>query len=148
VASHNIGGDSTGTRMKPGEGAMGRVAETREPLIIPNYQEWEGRSDKYAETTARGVMVVPLLIGQRLVGTLASVHTEADRTFGAEDLRLLNLFAPQAAIAIENARLFTAERQRAEEQQALLDTMQDLSAELELSKLLQAVLRARRPCSM
>jgi PAS domain S-box-containing protein len=140
VASHNIGGDSTGTRMRPGEGAMGRVAETHEPLIISNYQEWEGRSDKYVETTARGVMVVPLLLGGRLLGTLASVHTEADRTFGEADLRLLNMFAPQAAIAIENARLFTAEHQRANEQRALLDTLHDLSSELELSKLLQAVL--------
>jgi PAS domain S-box-containing protein len=113
VASHHIGGDSTGTRMRPGEGAMGRVAVTREPLIIPNYQEWDGRSDKYSETTARGVVVVPLLIGQRLVGTLASVHTEGDRTFGEEDLRLLDMFATQAAIAIENARLYTeAQRQR------------------------------------
>ena len=107
VASHNIGADSTGTRMAYGEGAMGRVAETTEPLIIPNYQEWQGRSDKYEATTAMGVMVVPLLIGQRLVGTLASVHTEADRTFGPKDIRLLNLFAPQAAVAIENARLYT-----------------------------------------
>ena len=107
VASHNIGSDSTGTRMAIGEGAMGRVAETHEPLIIPNYQDWEGRSNKYEDTTAMGVMVVPLLIGQRLVGTLASVHNEADRTFGPSDIRLLNLFAPQAAVAIENARLFT-----------------------------------------
>jgi PAS domain S-box-containing protein len=58
-------------------------------------------------------MVVPLVIGHRLVGTLASVHTEANRTFGTEDLRLLNLFAPQAAVAIENAGLYTeAQRQR------------------------------------
>ncbi len=140
VASHNIGSDSTGTRMTHGEGAMGRVAETRQRLIIPNYQEWEGRSNKYEETTARGVMVVPLLIGNRLVGTLASVHTEEDRTFGEADLRLLDMFAPQAAVAIENARLFTVERQRAEEQRALLDTLSDLSGKLELSKLLQAVL--------
>jgi len=140
VASHNIGKDSTGTRIRPGEGAMGWVAERHESLIIPNYQEWEGRSEKYAETTARGVMVVPLLIGTRLVGTLASVHTEADRTFDEKDLRLLNMFAPQAAIAIENARLFTAEHQRANEQRALLETLGDLSSELELSKLLQAVL--------
>ncbi|MGK7311727.1 MAG: GAF domain-containing protein [Candidatus Longimicrobiales bacterium M2_2A_002] len=140
VASHNIGGDSTGTRMALGEGAMGRVAETHEPLIIANYQEWRGRSEKYEETTARGVMVVPLLIGNRLVGTLASVHTEADRTFVDADLRLLDMFAPQAAVAIENARLFTVEHQRAEEQRALLDTLSDLSSELELSKLLQAVL--------
>ncbi|HSJ10232.1 MAG TPA: GAF domain-containing protein, partial [Longimicrobiales bacterium] len=113
VASHNIGNDSTGTRMKPGEGAMGLVARTREPLIIPNYQEWLGRSEKYEATTARGVAVVPLLIGQRLVGALASVHLEEDRTFGEEDIRLLDMFATQAAIAIENARLYTeAERQR------------------------------------
>jgi PAS domain S-box-containing protein len=113
VASHNIGSDSTGTRLALGEGAMGRVAASHESLIIPNYQEWEGRSNKYEETTARGVMVVPLLIGSRLVGTLASVHLEEGREFGREDLRLLNLFAPQAAIAIENARLYTqAQRQR------------------------------------
>jgi PAS domain S-box-containing protein len=140
VASHNIGSDSTGIRIALGEGAMGRVAETHEPLIIANYQDWEDRSDQYEETTARGVMVVPLLIGSRLVGTLASVHTEADRTFADPDLRLLDMFAPQAAVAIENARLFTVEYQRAEEQRALLDTLADLSGELELSKLLQAVL--------
>ncbi|MEJ2548074.1 MAG: response regulator, partial [Gemmatimonadota bacterium] len=113
VASHNIGSDSIGTRLAMSEGAMGRVAETREPLIIPDYRTFDGRSDKYADTTARGVVVVPLMIGSRLVGTLASVHLEEGREFGPEDLRLLNLFAPQAAIAIENARLYTeAKRQR------------------------------------
>jgi len=113
VASHNIGSDSIGTRMGLGEGAMGMVAETRESMIIPDYRTWAGRSNKYEDTTARGVMVVPLLIGHRLVGTLASVHLEEGREFGPEDLRLLNLFAPQAAIAIENARLFTeAQSQR------------------------------------
>lgn len=140
VASHNIGSDSIGTRMALGEGAMGMAAQTRESRIIPNYQEWEHRSEKYQDTTAMGVAVVPLLVGERLVGCLAIVHTEADRAFGPEDLRLMNLFAPQAAIAIENARLFTAEFQRAEEQKALIETMQDLSSELELSKLLQSVL--------
>ncbi len=141
VASHNIGSDSTGTRMKPGEGAMGRVAETHEPLLIPDYLEWSGASEKYSDTTARGVAVVPLLIGNRLVGTLAAVHTEADRAFGPEDTRLLNLFAPQAAIAIENARLFSLERQRSQEQKALLDTMHDLSQQLELSQLLRSVVQ-------
>lgn len=139
VASHNIGSDSSGTRMKPGEGAMGQVAQSHEPLIIPDYPKWAGASSKYSDTTARGVAVVPLLIGSRLVGTLAAVHTEAARAFGPEDTRLLNLFAPQAAIAIENARLFSLEKQRYQEQKALLDTMQDLSQQLELSDLLQLV---------
>ena len=106
VASHNLGMNSGGVFLTPGEGAMGRVAETLEPLIIPDYQVWEGRSDKYTKTTARGVMVVPLLIGNQLVGALASVHLEEDRHFGHTDLTLLNMFAPLAATAIENARLF------------------------------------------
>ncbi len=140
VASHNTPTDATGARMALGEGAMGRVAQTHEPLIIPNYQEWAGRSPQYIHDTVQAVMVAPLLIGSRLVGAIASIHSDPTRKFGEADLRLLNLFAAQAAIAIENARLFKAERERAGEQQALLDTLADLSGELELSKLLQAVL--------
>ena len=113
VASHNIGVDSTGMRLKLGEGAMGTVAETHEPLIIPKYQEWSGRPSKYAETPVRSVMAAPLLIGNRLVGAIASVHSELGREFGPADLRLLNLFTSQAAIAIQNARLYTeAQRQK------------------------------------
>lgn len=113
VASHNIGKDSTGVRLKLGEGAMGTVAKTHEPLIIPNYQEWSGRSSKYAETPVRSVMAAPLLIGSRLVGAIASVDSDPAREFGPADLRLLNLFTSQAAIAIQNARLYTeAQRQK------------------------------------
>jgi len=140
VASHNLGADSTGTRMAIGEGAMGHVAMSQEPLIIPNYQAWAGRSAQYTQAVVQAVMVVPLLIGQRLVGAIAAVHKDPARKFGEADVRLLNLFAAQAAIAIENARLYSAERERAGEQQALLDTLADLSGQLELSKLLQAAL--------
>ncbi|MES2359068.1 MAG: response regulator [Gemmatimonadota bacterium] len=115
VASHHIGKDSTGVRLGLGEGAMGTVAVTHEPLIIPEYDEWSGRSRSYSDvrSTVRAVMAAPLLIGKRLVGAIASVHSDPARQFGADDLRLLNLFAPQAAIAIENARLYTeAQRQK------------------------------------
>ena len=140
VASHNMETDATGTRMALGEGAMGRVAQTLQPLIIPRYQEWEGHSSKYERSSIQSVMAGPLLIGNRLVGAIASVHADASREFGDTDLRRLMMFAPQAAIAIENARLFTAERRRAQEQQALLDTMQDLSGDLELGRVLGRVL--------
>ena len=140
VASHGLGHDSVGTRMKRGDGAMGHVAESREPLIIPNYQQWEGRSQRYVQDTIQAVIAVPLLVGARLVGAIAAIHSDPSRKLGEADLRLLNLFAAQAAIAIENARLYSAERERATEQQALLDTLSDLSGQLELSQLLKAVL--------
>ena len=140
VASHNMGTSAVGTRMVLGEGAMGQVAETHEPLIIPRYQQWASRSAQYIRSSIQTVMAAPLMVGSRLVGAIASVHSDPARTFGDADLRLLNLFAAQAAIAIENARLFTAERERATEQQALIDSLADLSGEIELEKLLQKVL--------
>lgn len=141
MASHNLGRESVGTRMALGEGAMGRAALAREPMIIPDYQTWEGQSSQYSNSGLHAVMVAPLLIGTRLVGAIAMVHAGADRQLGHEDVRLMNLFAAQAAVAIENARLYSEERERATEQQALLDTLADLSGELELGKVLEAVLQ-------
>ncbi len=108
AASLNIGVDSTGTRLGLDEGAMGHVATTREPITIPEYIEWLGRSEKYEGVEVHAVMAAPLLIGQRLVGAFACVHDDPARKFGPDDLRLMNLFAPQASVAIENARLYTA----------------------------------------
>jgi len=109
VASHNVGRrDTTGTRMKLGEGAMGHVARAREPVLIPDYRQWPGRSAQYAAVEFHAVMAAPLLMGDHLVGAMAFMDRDPRRQFGLEDLRLLNLFAPQAAVAIENARLYTA----------------------------------------
>jgi len=132
--------DTSGTRMKLGEGAMGVAAVRLEPLLIRNYPEWQGRSEQYADVDFTAVMVAPLAIAGRLVGAIAFMDANPDREFGDDDLRLVEMFAPQAAVAIDNARLLTAERRRTEEQQALLETMKDLSGELELSRVLQGVL--------
>jgi PAS domain S-box-containing protein len=113
VASEIVEGSYIGSRLQYGEGAMGMVAKTLEPMVIPNYDAWSGRAGAYSNVNIHSVMCAPLLIGGRLVGSIATVHSDPKRIFGDEDLRRLNLFAPQAAIAIENARLFTnADRQK------------------------------------
>jgi len=114
VASEKVGVDSIGVHIALGEGAMGHVAETNEPLIIPSYHEWLGKSVQYEDVLVHSVMAAPLMIGRRLVGAIATVHADPDHVFDEEDLRLLNLFAPQAAIAIENARLYTAAQNQRE----------------------------------
>lgn len=114
VASNSVGKDSTGIRVGLGEGAMGKVAETRQPLIIPSYHEWAGQSGQYDDVIVHSVMAAPLMIRQRLVGAIATLHSDPEHVFDEDDLRLLNMFAPQAAIAIENARLYTEARQQRE----------------------------------
>jgi len=140
AASHQMGTNAVGTRMAPGEGAMGQAAQTRKALIIPNYQAWRQRSESYTQDVVQSVMCVPLQAGGRLVGVIAVVHKDEHHAFTPSDERLLDLFGRQAAVAVENARLFQAEKSRAEEQKALLDTMKDLSSQLELGKVLQSVL--------
>jgi len=110
AANSNMREDSRGTHLNVGEGAMGLVVRTGEQLIIPDYQTWAGRSAQYARIDARAVVVAPLLIGKRAVGAINVWHEDPSRTFSDADRRLLNLFGQQAAIALENARLFTAAR--------------------------------------
>ena len=112
VAYRGAGDASTGTRIALGEGAMGRVGATLEPLVIDDYANWQGRLDRYATVEAHASAVVPLVIRARLVGAINFWHSESDRRFGSEDLRLLELFARQAAIAIDNARIYSVARQR------------------------------------
>jgi PAS domain S-box-containing protein len=112
VANHNTGRVSLGTRIALGEGALGQVARSRAPLTIEDYGEWAGRSSRYQGVEAHAALVIPLLIGRRLVGAINFWHAEPNRRFGPSDLRLANIFAPQAAIAIENAHLFMAAQQQ------------------------------------
>jgi signal transduction histidine kinase len=125
VVSYNLGQDYVGTRHKLGEGAMGRVAQTRESLILEDYQAWEGGLSAYAHV--RATLAAPLMVGTRLVGVFTTVTTDPDRTFNSDDLHLLNLFARQAAIAIENARLYGQARQLAivQERQRLARDLHD-----------------------
>jgi len=113
AANFHVEPSTVGVRLKLGEGAMGRSAETGEPVIIADYAKWAGRSAKYSEVEAHAVLAQPLRMRGRLVGAFSVWTTDPDRSFGADDLRLVNLFAPHAAVAIENARLFTeAQRER------------------------------------
>ncbi|HEX9165528.1 MAG TPA: response regulator [Gemmatimonadales bacterium] len=108
AANHNMREDSRGTRLKSGEGAMGHVLRTGQQMLIPDYQTWTGRSGQYTRIDARAVVVGPLMMGGHPVGAINVWHEDASRTFSEADQRLLTLFGQQAAIALENARLFSA----------------------------------------
>lgn len=105
-ASHNLGRDFTGTHLAPGEGAMGRAIQQRQPINIDNYEGWEHASPQYIGTIAQSVLTVPFLIGQRVIGAIGVSDETHSRRFSQSDELLLSLFAQHAAIAVENARLY------------------------------------------
>ncbi|MFP4437989.1 MAG: diguanylate cyclase [Chloroflexaceae bacterium] len=109
--SYRMDRDYTGTRLRIGEGVMGHAAATQQPLVLANYQEWSDALSLYANMPPQAVVAVPLSTGNQLVGAISIGTADIGRTFTPTDIELLQLFAQQATIAIQNARLFTEVQQ-------------------------------------
>ncbi len=127
--------------LAPGEGVSGRAFSSGEPLVIEEYDSWEGRSDKYPAGLFARVMAVPLKRGDKVTGVLTVDRTPEKAPFSDQDVRLLSLFANQAALAIANAELYTEAQQRGREFSHLYDTSLDITAKLELNQVLESVIR-------
>lgn len=94
-----------------GEGIAGKVAATREPMLIQDFDVVSLGLPHHPERGIYSSMSVPLLRYDELVGVLNLNETGGRRRFSDEDLRALGFFAEHAAIAIGNAKLFEQERE-------------------------------------
>jgi PAS domain S-box-containing protein len=102
-----------------GEGVAGYVARTRRGEYV-NRVDLDPRS-RYipgTPTEPEALLAAPLVCADRLIGVM-SLYKLGGRSFSDPDLATINIFATQAAIAIENARLF----QRMEAERANLAIM-------------------------
>jgi signal transduction histidine kinase len=101
-----------GTRLMMGQGITGKVWESGQSLNVDHYDQWENRAPTFQANTIRAAVGVPLKIGERVSGVLGLAHgATIKRTFNHTEVVLLEQFAQLAAIAIENARLYTAAQQ-------------------------------------
>jgi len=141
LVCHNMGAGYVGTRIALGEGVMGYAAQSGKPVIVQDYQTWEGRSPQYAEPWIHGGVSIPLTVGSRLVGAISVADADPHRQYGPADVHLLNLFAQQAAIAIENARLFEAEQRRADQFQVIGEVGRRMTSLLAADELLWEIAR-------
>jgi PAS domain S-box-containing protein len=130
------------TRAKPlrlGEELVGTVAQRRQGMMVSNYDTSPYASSLIVERGGfTAAIAEPLLYHDRLVGVLTINNEGTWHYFTDEDRDILALFAAQAAIAIENARLFSAladSKRRLEELYSLGLAMQErrsLQANLDL----------------
>ena len=91
------------------------------------------------EDGPRSIAVAPLLVKGRAIGTLTAVNKADQPAFTKDALTLITMFADQAAIAVDNARLFQERDQRITELAILNEMSQVLSAVLEMDDLLATV---------
>lgn len=110
-----------GRRLRLGEGLVGKVWQSGQPLFIDDYATWEHRIADFNVRYPKKVVGVPLKLDATVLGVLGFAFDDPDQALPAEQRAILERFAPLAAIAVENARLYTAsqyelvERQRAEQ---------------------------------
>src|SRR5262245_35675172 len=96
------------TRVRKGEGALGRTAITLEPVQVPDITvpgAYESRLRRnLIESGIRAILVVPMVREGQLIGCLGVTRNHPGE-FPAETIALLRTFATQSALAIHNARL-------------------------------------------
>jgi diguanylate cyclase (GGDEF)-like protein len=108
-------------RTRIGEGITGHVAQSAEPLLVGNTLECE-----YAVMIPGTHMIeesqvaVPLCYGARVIGVIAISKLGVDQ-FDEDDVRLLEVLAGHASVALENARLYEMQRREADHLKALLE---------------------------
>jgi len=95
--------------LRKGEGLMGRAAEMREPIQIPDITQPGAYESSVRDTLIRfgyrALLSVPLLCEDQIIGSL-SFNRKAPGEFPPEVVDVLKTFATQSALAIQNARLF------------------------------------------
>jgi sigma-B regulation protein RsbU (phosphoserine phosphatase) len=109
AVSYGKGAESK--RLKLGEGLVGWAALHKEPVLVPDVSQ----DPRYVHLVedARSELVIPMLVKDRCVGVFDLESPELD-AFTKEHKELLTLLASQAAVAIENARLYEEVRRNEE----------------------------------
>lgn len=128
--------------LRLGEGITGNVAETGIAEVIANSQA-DPRASHVAGTDQEEddtIIFAPLKVRERVIGVMGLWRDIAvSGPFSEADLNFANGLAGQAAIAIENARLFQEAKQRANEMTALAEVGQDISAILDLQTVMERI---------
>ncbi len=113
------------TRLPIGSSIAGHVAESKEPLFITNVEKdsrfkRDNREERYGPAS---LLSVPLMVKNRVIGVINIAHKTSGEEFNEHDLKLLTMFAAQAAVAIDNAATFRQLKRRVQE----LSTLQEIN---------------------
>ncbi|MCB9456516.1 MAG: GAF domain-containing protein [Anaerolineaceae bacterium] len=147
IAVGGSGQDLVGSRFPAGRGLVGEVASSSKPVIVndaANDPRWGGDFEGSTFVTS-AILAAPLIAQNRVTGVLEVLNKKNGGIFVDEDAELLATFAGQAAIALENARLFEMTdkqlSERVDELQVLERIDVELNRSLDLHKVAEITMR-------
>lgn len=96
-------------RIPRGKGIAGWVAEHQQTVVVPDAKQdprFYSEIDRITGAETKSILAVPLKAKTKLIGVLEVINKADGTSFTDDDALLLSIFASQAAMAIENARLY------------------------------------------
>jgi len=141
VVSHNLPMDYIGTILSLGEGLSGQAAQSGDTKHVGDYHNWPARTGVYDTIEIGRSLTVPLKIEDKVIGVINISDLAGTGTFSEEEQQLVGLFAAQAAITIENTRLFTETQKRLGNLTALQQIDSTITHHLELDETLKIILK-------
>ena len=131
-----VANDLVGQRLPPDTGIVGKAVQTRQPIISNNVQatnDWNPLPDTKTGFITRTILAVPLQVKDKVTGVIEVINRSDGFPFVGDDQNLLAAFASQAAVAIENARLYTLTDKELNVRVEELSVMQRIDRELNAS---------------
>lgn len=124
--------DLDASRFTVSQTVVEEVARTGTPIVAQNalLDPRLSMHDSIITHAPRSILCVPLMVKGRVTGVLYADNQQVPDLFGDDDLTLLMGFAAQAAIALENARLFDQQRRALAEVSELRELMDNVLASI------------------
>ena len=146
AAAHGYKSDEWRALALPvGEGIMGRCAETGAPLRVDDVRvdPRSARRDVDEREGIRSMLCVPLRVAGKLLGVISAFSTRS-AVFTAHHQQVLEAFAEQAGIAVQNAQLFEESVLRTRETRALLAAGRAVTASLDRDRTMNVIMEQAR----
>jgi diguanylate cyclase (GGDEF)-like protein/PAS domain S-box-containing protein len=112
-----------GYRQQKGEGLVGKVWETQQPLVIRNYHQWSNRLPYANLDIARTSVGIPLKSDGKIIGVFGMNYAE-DREISTGELTFLQSFAELASLALDNAQLYQSVQEELIERRKIEQALQ------------------------
>jgi diguanylate cyclase (GGDEF)-like protein/PAS domain S-box-containing protein len=124
----------------PGDNPNSKVILSKEPFVLNNAPDFYEIFRDSIHSRIRSWLGVPLKVHDDVIGLLTLDHHEPNYYSNKQLITLASAFADQVAISLENSRLYAAEKRRVQELDALRATTADITKELAIENLIQAIL--------
>lgn len=129
-----------GHALAQGKGLVGRAAELKLPVLIPNVEQEEGWLPNKLLPLTKAETAVPILIGNQVIGVLDVQHS-VENGLGEQDVELIQSVANQFAIAYQNAQNYVEQQKQAEYEAQINEIRQKIQATSDVDNALQVAVR-------